>query len=62
MFNFLEPLNDRSTKFQWSGNARIMMITKDMSDANTDYVNLLPNNGEIDLNMIQKIEETYIRK
>ena len=39
-----------------------MMIPKDVSDANMDYVNLLPNQGEINLNMITKFEETYTGK
>ena len=39
-----------------------MMIPKDISDANTDYVNLITNHGEINLNVIEKIEEKYIGK
>ena len=39
-----------------------MMILKNVSDANTDYVNLLTNHGEINLNMITKFEETYLGK
>ena len=62
MFNFLEPLNDRSTEFQWSDNVRIMMIKKYMSDANTDYVNILTNHSEMNINMITKFEQTHIGK
>ena len=62
LFNFLELLNDQATEFQWSDKVRIMMIPRDVSDANTDYVNLLTNHGEINLNMITKFEETYIGK
>ena len=62
LFNFLESLNDRSTKIQWSNNVGIMMIPKDLSDVNTDYVKLLTNNGEINLDMIKNVEETYIGK
>ena len=39
-----------------------MMIPKDVSVSNMDYVNLLPNNGGVNLNMIIYFEETYIRK
>ena len=39
-----------------------MMIPKDVSDANMDYVNLHTNHGEINLNMITNFEETYIGK
>ena len=38
------------------------MIPKHVSDANIDYVNLLTNHGEINLNMLTKFEETCIRK
>ena len=62
LFNFLEPLNDQSTKFQWSDNVGIMIILKYMSDANMDYVNLLTNHSEINLNMIKIYKETYIGK
>ena len=33
-----------------------------MSDANMDYVNLLTNHSEINLNMIKIYKETYIGK
>ena len=39
-----------------------MMVLKDVSDTNTDYVNLLINHGEININMITNFEETYIGK
>ena len=39
-----------------------MTIPKDVSEANTDYVNLLKNKGENNINMITKFEETYIGK
>ena len=39
-----------------------MMITKDVLDVNADYVNLLTNYGEVNLDMIIKFEETYIGK
>ena len=55
-------INDQATKFQWSDKVGIMVIPKDSSDANKDYVNLLTNNGEINLNMITKFEETFIGK
>ena len=38
------------------------MIPKDFLDANTDYVNLLMNHGEINIITITKIKYTYIRK
>ena len=50
--NFLELLNDRATAFQWSEKVGIMMIPKDVSYRNTDYVNLLTNHGYIILNII----------
>ena len=62
MFNFLELFNDRATDFQWSKKVGIMMILKDLSDVNTDYVNLLTNHGEINLNMIKTIDQTDISK
>ena len=62
LFKFLEPLNYQTTEFQWSGKVGIMMILKDVLDANTDYVNLLTSPGEINLNMLTKFEETYTRK
>ena len=31
-------------------------------DENIDYVNLLMNHGDININMITKFDETYIRK
>ena len=62
LFNFLELLNDRATEYQWSIKVGIMMIPKDVSDANTDCVNLIMNHGEININMIAKFEETYIGK
>ena len=62
MFNLLELLNDQVTEFQWSNKVVIMMILKDVLDANTDYLNLLTNHGEINLNKITKFEETYVRK
>ena len=36
------------------------MIPKDVLDANMDYVNLLKNRGEVNFDMILKIEMTYI--
>ena len=39
----------------------IMMILKDILDADTDYVNLLTNHDEVNLDMIKIIEQTYIR-
>ena len=36
------------------------MIPKDVSDMNTDYVNLITNHDEINLNMITNSEEIYI--
>ena len=39
-----------------------MMTPKDVSDTNTDYVNLLTNYGENNINMITKFEEAYIGK
>ena len=61
MFKFLESLNNRATEFQWSDKVGIMMIPKDVSDMNTDYVNLLTNYGEINPNMIIKFEDIYIK-
>ena len=58
LFNFLELINDRATKFQWSNNVRIMMIPKDVLDTSTDYLNRLMNNSETVLNMITKFEGT----
>ena len=38
------------------------MILKDVSDASTDYGNLITNHGKINLNMIKQFEVSYIRK
>ena len=38
------------------------MILVDVSDAYTDYVYPLTNNGELSVNTMKKIEETYIGK
>ena len=62
LFNFLGSLNNQATEFQWSNNVGIMMILKDVSDANNDYVNLLTNHGGINLNMKTKFEDKYIGK
>ena len=39
-----------------------MMIPKGVLYVNTDYVNLLKNHGEINLNMITNFEEKCIKK
>ena len=62
MFNFLDSLNNEATGFQWSEKFGIMMILKDVLDANTDSIKLLTNHGEINLDMISKFDETYIGK
>ena len=56
MFNLFGSLMYQATEFQWSDNVGIMMIPKDVSNTNTDYVNLLTNHGEIYLNMIKKLK------
>ena len=38
-----------------------MIIPKDVSDANTEYVNLLTNHGEINFSMITKFEQIYMK-
>ena len=38
------------------------MIPKDVLDANTDYVRLLTNHGENNLNMIKKIKRNISEK
>ena len=53
LFNFIELINNRATKFQWS--FKKMMILKVVLDANTDYVNLLTNHGEINPNIPTKL-------
>ena len=45
-----------------TNNVRIMLIPKDALDVNMNYLNLLTNHGEINLNMITKFEDTYIKK
>ena len=52
LFIFPELLNNRGTKLQWSDNVKMMIISKDVLDANMDYVNLLINHGEVNLDMI----------
>ena len=56
LFNFIQYLNNQATVFQWSEKVGIMMIPKDVSGANINYVNLISNHGEIDLNIITKYE------
>ena len=51
LFNFLELLNNQATEFHWSDKFGIMMIPKDVVGANMDYVNLITNHGEINLNI-----------
>ena len=60
MFNLLELLNDQETKLQWSDVVGIMMISKDISYVNTDYIKLLRNHGDVKLDGIRKLEDTYI--
>ena len=54
MFKFLDLINDQATVFQWSNKLGVMMIPEDVSDANMDYVSLLTNHGEFNLNIITK--------
>ena len=61
LLNFLEALNDQSTELQWFDDDVNMMIQIEILNANTDFVNLLTNNGEVILDVITKFEETYIR-
>ena len=39
LFNLLESLNNQATQFKWSEKFDNIMIPRDVSDTNTDYVN-----------------------
>ena len=62
LFNFLYLLNKQATELQWSNNVGIVMTPKDVLDANTDSVNLLKNQGEVNLEMIKKFKRQILER